>query len=540
MTKLVEKYVFYGGATEESVESDCLSLGELIIKRLRANGDDVVFTDAITGDSYSCSDILEQSVRLANRFDRIGIKQNDVIAIMSENRIEHAIVSFAAIYMGAIPLLLNPAYTAAELEHILKISIPKVIFVSTTGIETLQSMSTKIPSIKIIVLMGSDDAPNQSVTLFKDLFDRNNAEFFTPQPVNLKDQVALMVLSSGTTGFPKVVQLTHFNLMAVLAHIREILKYAQMPSTSRGLAILPFYHSYGYMMLFSAFCSKLKIVSLPKFEPKLFLSTIQKYKITGAGLAPPSMMFLAEHPLVDEYDLSSLEMVGCDFAPLSKEIEDIVLKRLPNVKKIRSGYGMSESTLGVLTRMSGKGGSVGRVNRMCRVKVTDVDTGRTLGPNQVGEICVKGPMVMKGYLNNEKETRSVIDADGWLHTGDTGYFDEDEDFFIVDRIKDLIKYKGFQVPPAEVEAVLLLNEGIKDTAVVGVPDEASGELPLAFVVLQPGVKLSEEGIKTWVANRLSKEKHLNGGVRFIAEIPKTACGKILRRELRDMASKSKL
>ncbi|XP_058465853.1 uncharacterized protein LOC131439169 [Malaya genurostris] len=543
MTEEDEKYVFYGGSTEESVESDCRSLGELIIKRLRGNGDDVVFTDAVTGDSYTYSDILEQSVRLANRFHRIGIKKNNVVAIMSENGIEHAIVSFAAIYMGAIPLLLNPAYTATELEHILKLSSPKAIFVSTTAIQTLQTMSTKIPSIKMIILIGSKDRPNQRVTLFKELFDRNklkNAKFFTPQPVNLKDQVALMVLSSGTTGLPKAVQLTHYNLMAVLAYIRENLKYIQLPLTSRGLAILPFFHIYGYMLLLSAFCNKQEIVNLPKFEPKLFLSTIQKYKITGVGLAPPLMVFLAKHPMVDQYDLTSLIMIGCGAAPLSKEIEEMVLKRLPNLQIIRTGYGLSETTLGVLTRMTGKNGSVGRVNRMCWVKVTDVATGKTLGPNQVGEICVKGPMVMKGYLNNEKETRSVIDADGWLHTGDTGYFDEDEDFFIVDRIKDLIKYKGFQVPPAEVEAVLLLNEGIKDTAVIGIPDEVSGELPLAFVVLQPGVKLTEEEIKTWVANRLSKAKHLHGGVRFVADIPKTASGKILRRELRAMARKSKL
>ncbi|XP_053682751.1 uncharacterized protein LOC128733146 [Sabethes cyaneus] len=538
-----EKYVFYGGSTNESVEAGCQSLGALIIKRLRENGDCVAFTDGVTGESITSSDMLEQSVRLANRFHRIGIKKNTVIAIMCENRLELPLIAFAATYMNAIPVLLNPSYTSVELEHVLKLITPKAIFVSPTAISTLLSVAKNISSIKMTVLLESTKKPNNKIALFKELFDRNklkNAKFFTPQPVNLQKQVALMVLSSGTTGLPKAVQLTHYNLMAVLAYIRQDLKDSDLPPNIRGLGLLPYFHIYGYMTLLSAFCNNREIVSLPRFEPKLFLSTIQKYKIFGAALAPPLMVFLAKHPLVDQYDLSSLTILGCGAAPLSKEVEEMVLKRLPNVLIIRTGYGMSETSLGVLTRMSGKSGSVGRVNRMCWVKIADMETGKTLGPNQVGEIWVKGPMIMKGYLNNERETNSTIDSDGWLHTGDTGYFDEDEDFFIVDRIKDLIKYRGFQVAPAEVEAVLLTNEKIKDAAVVGIPDEINGELPLAFVVLQPGAELTEADVKAWVATRLSRQKHLHGGVRFVADIPKTTSGKILRRELRGMVVKSKL
>ncbi|XP_055543015.1 uncharacterized protein LOC129728590 [Wyeomyia smithii] len=538
-----EKYIFYGGPTEESVEAGCQSLGALIIKRLRENGDCVAFTDGVTGESTTSSDMLEQSVRLANRFHRIGIKKNTVVAIMCENRLELPLVTFAATYMSAIPVLLNPAYTSAELEHVLKLTTPKAVFVSPIAMDTLLSVYRKVPSIKLTVLFEATKKPNNKITLFRELFDRNklkNAKFFTPQPVNLHKQVAMMVLSSGTTGLPKAVQLTHYNLMAVLAYSREDLKNSGLPPNIRGLGLLPFFHIYGYMVLLGAFCNNREIVSLPRFEPKLFLSTIQNYKIFGAALVPPLMVFLAKHPLVDQYDLSSLMLVGCGAAPLSKEIEEMVQQRLPNIQLIRTGYGMSETSLGVLTRISGKPGSVGRVNRMSWVKIVDIETGKTLGPNQVGEICVKGPMVMKGYLRNERETRSTIDADGWLHTGDTGYFDEDEDFFIVDRIKDLIKYRGFQVAPAELEAVLLTNEKIKDAAVIGIPDEANGELPMAFVVLQPGAELTEADVKAWVAARLSKQKHLHGGVRFVAEIPQTTSGKILRRELRKLVTKSKL
>uniref|UniRef100_A0A182WW21 Luciferin 4-monooxygenase n=1 Tax=Anopheles quadriannulatus TaxID=34691 RepID=A0A182WW21_ANOQN len=534
-----EKYVFYGGSLEEPIEAGCHSLGELIIKRLKENGDGVAFIDGVTDEKYTYADVLERSVRLANRFHRLGIKKDTVVAVMCENRIELPIVSFAATYLRAIPILLNPGYTATELAHVLKYSQPRAIFASPLAMATLQPLLRTVPSIKLTVLFG-DKKPHPKVTLFSELFDRNRAQYisFTPQPAKLPDQVGLMVLSSGTTGLPKAVQLTHHNIMCVLAYMRE--NASVIPFEQISLGLLPFFHVYGYMVLMHSLINKRVVVSLPRFEPTLFLSTIQKYRVTIASLAPPLMVFLAKHPLVDKYDLSSLVFIGCGAAPLSKELELAVMKRLPHLQMILVGYGLSETSLGVTTRASDVHGSVGKVNKLSWLKVVDVKTGRTLGPHQTGEICVKGPLVMKGYLHNERETRAMIDRDGWLHTGDTGYFDEDENFYIVDRIKDLIKYKGFQVPPAEVEAVLLTHPGIKDCAVVGRPDVAAGQLPVAFVVLQPGAKLTETEVQQYVAERLSKQKQLHGGVRFVHEIPKTASGKILRRELVALFPKAKL
>uniref|UniRef100_A0A182TA88 Luciferin 4-monooxygenase n=1 Tax=Anopheles maculatus TaxID=74869 RepID=A0A182TA88_9DIPT len=509
-----EKYVFYGGSLEEPIEAGCNSLGELIIKRLKENGEGVAYIDGMTDEKFTYADVLERSVRLANRFHRLGIKKDTVVAVMCENRIEMPIVTFAATYLRAIPILLNPGYTATELAH-------------------------TVPSIKLTVLFG-DKKPNPKVTLFRELFDRNRAQYisFTPQPAKLGDQVGLMVLSSGTTGLPKAVQLTHHNIMCVLAYMRENANV--IPFEQIGLGLLPFFHVYGYMVLMHSLLNKRLLVALPRFEPTLFLSTIQKYRVTVASLAPPLMVFLAKHPLVDKYDLSSLVFLGCGAAPLSKELELAVMKRLPNLQMILVGYGLSETSLGVTTRASDVHGSVGKVNKLSWLKVVDVETGRTLGPRQTGEICVKGPLVMKGYLNNDRETRAMFDRDGWLHTGDTGYFDEEENFYIVDRIKDLIKYKGFQVPPAEVEAVLLTHPSIKDCAVVGRPDASAGQLPVAFVVLQPGANLTEAEVTQYVAERLSKQKQLHGGVRFVHEIPKTASGKILRRELAAIFPKAKL
>jgi 4-coumarate--CoA ligase len=219
--------------------------------------------------------------------------------------------------------------------------------------------------------------------------------------------------------------------------------------------------------------------------------------------------------------------------------------RIPSVENIRQGYGMSETTLGVLFQRSTdnlKSGSVGSVVAGMYAKVIDTETGKILGPNQRGELLFKGSQIMKSYIGNAKETNSTIDKDGYLHTGDVGYYDEDKQFFIVDRLKELIKYKAYQVPPAELEAILLDHPKIKDAAVIGLPDERSGELPLAFVVKQEDIDVTAKEIIDFVAARTSPAKRLHGGVRFIDAIPKNMSGKILRKDLRLLleSPKSKL
>lgn len=248
------------------------------------------------------------------------------------------------------------------------------------------------------------------------------------------------------------------------------------------------------------------------------------------------MSFLAKHPLVDEFDLSCIKELLCGAAPLSKEVQDAVAKRLPTIEIIHQGYGMSEMTLAALCQIGTfmKPGSVGTCLPGMYGKIIDPETGDTLGPNQPGEVCFKGSQIMKGYINNEQATKETIDSKGWLHTGDIGYYDEDREFFIVDRLKELIKYKGFQVPPAELEALIMALPEVADVAVVGVPDESSGELPLAFIVLQPNSTITEKEIVDYVAKMVSPAKRLHGGVRFIPQIPKTPSGKILRRHLKGM------
>lgn len=247
---------------------------------------------------------------------------------------------------------------------------------------------------------------------------------------------------------------------------------------------------------------------------------------------PPIVTFLAKHPSVDDYDLSSVTTIISGAAPLGLELTNAVWKRLPKVAVVGQGYGLTETSPAVMLcpREDCTPGAVGVMLPNIEGKVVDVQTGQPLGPNQNGEVCVRGPVVMKGYLNNPKATEECITPDGWFHTGDIGYYDEEGHFFIVDRLKELIKYKGFQVPPAELEALLHTHPNVLDVAVVGIPDEEAGELPKAFIV--PKGDITEREIIEYVADRVSPHKKLRGGVEFIEQIPKTASGKILKRELK--------
>nr|CAD7458246.1 unnamed protein product [Timema tahoe] len=259
-------------------------------------------------------------------------------------------------------------------------------------------------------------------------------------------------------------------------------------------------------------------------------------------MVPPILAFLAKHPMVLQYDLRSLTRVGVGAAPVSADLLRQFKNRFPHIGFIRQGYGMTETTLSALgnnTNDHGKLESVGTLVPGMEAKVID-ESGRSLGVGQRGELCFRGCVVMKGYVNNPSATSQTIDHEGWLHTGDVGYYDEEGSFYIVDRLKDLIKYKGFQVPPAELEAILMSHPGVMDAAVIGVPDEGAGELPKAFVV-KKNANVTAQQLVDYVDGQVSSAKKLRGGVQFVEAIPKNPSGKILRKELRDVVSpKSKL
>jgi len=327
---------------------------------------------------------------------------------------------------------------------------------------------------------------------------------------------------------PKGVMLTHRNLVANMCQM-DGLDYFH--HEDRLLCVLPLFHIYGLVVVLNmGLHLGSTTVIMPRFDLEQFLDAIQKYRITLSHIVPPIVLKLAKDPLVDNYDLSSLRMIFSGAAPLGAELSRECIARIGC--SIRQGYGMTETS--PVTHSSpadpskSKLGSVGTAAPNTEVKVLDPGTGGELGPNEEGEVCVRGPQIMKGYLNNAEATARTIDADNWLHTGDIGYADAEGNFFIVDRVKELIKYKGFQVPPAELEAVLLTHPAIADAAVIPTHDDEAGEVPKAFVVKKQ--ETSAEEIMDFVAARVAPHKKIRE-VEFIAQIPKSLSGKILRRVL---------
>lgn len=364
-------------------------------------------------------------------------------------------------------------------------------------------------------------------------FDVRN---YVKNKVDMTEQPALIMCSSGTTGLPKGVITTQSNLMACTTGNRyKNIKERLNEDIIRIFNIGPWFHVLGFVGMYIFACSREhQLVFLARFEEETFYKAIQKFKVNFLTVVPPIMVMLAKSPKVDQYDLSSVKEISSGAAPLSRDVEEQVIKRFNGKVCIRQGFGMSEVTYGVIATLDVfKPGSVGEALQGVYVKVID-ESGRALRANQVGELCFKGARNMKGYVDDPQATSETIDKDGWLHSGDMAYYDEDKQFFVVDRKKELIKYNGFQVAPAELEGILLSNPKIKDCGVIGIPDERAGELPFAFVVKQPGVELTEGEVLKFVKLNVSKTKWLRGGCKFIDAIPKSPSGKILRKEMREI------
>ncbi|MEO2104917.1 MAG: AMP-binding protein, partial [Actinomycetota bacterium] len=344
------------------------------------------------------------------------------------------------------------------------------------------------------------------------------------------DDVVVLPYSSGTTGLSKGVMLTHRNLVANIQQTRVPM---DLTAEESFIAVLPFFHIYGMQVLMnSGLRTGATIITMPRFDPMQFLELNAQHGCTRAFVAPPIVVFLAKHPAVEGFDLSKMETIFSGAAPLSAELAEEAAGRLGC--EVVQGYGMTElSPVTQLTTPGGyKPGSVGVTTPNTEIMIVDPLSGESLGTDAEGELWIRGPQVMKGYLNNERATADTITDDGWLRTGDVAKVDADGHVYIVDRLKELIKYKGFQVPPAELEALLLTHPDVADAAVIGIPDDDAGELPIGYVVLKEGRGTTEDDIKAFVAEEVATYKQLHR-ITVLDEIPKSASGKILRRVLRD-------
>ena len=467
------------------------------------------------------------------------------MGLFTPNCIETPPLIWGVQWAGGICSPANPGYTAEELAFQLKDSGAKALVTQKPFLNVARKAAKEagIPDDRII-LMGNEKDETMKFKHFTSIRNLAGTSRYRRTKVDPKKDLAFLVYSSGTTGHPKGVMLSHENIVANMAMGKAgeggNLSWEGGPEGKGDsmLAFLPFYHIYGLTcIIHQAMLSGLRTVVMPKFDIEKFCATIQKEKITFAYIVPPVVLLLGKHPIVEKYDLSSLRMMNSGAAPLTRELVDTVYKRLK--VPIKQGYGLSETSPTTHTQpwhlWDKTIGSVGTLLPNQTAKYMSAEE-KELPIGETGELWIKGPNIFKGYHNNPKGTRNALTDDGYFKTGDVGHQDKDGNFYITDRVKELIKYKGFQVPPAELEGLLISHPMINDVAVVGVynKDQAT-EVPRAYVVTKPDVDRSPKtanDITKWLQAKVASHKRLRGGTRFVDEIPKSASGKILRRVLK--------
>ncbi|MFI5283030.1 MAG: 4-coumarate--CoA ligase family protein [Candidatus Dormibacterales bacterium] len=499
-----------------------VALTPFVLARAQELGPKVAIVEAPTGRSYTYGEINAGVRRFAAGLHARGFRKGDVLAILSPNLPEYPIAFHGVATAGGVITTLNPTYTADEIAYQLNDSRARLLVTIPPLLPKAQEAAAK-SKVEEIVVFGEA----RGALPFASLMVDGQAPDVRIDPA--EDLVALPY-SSGTTGFSKGVMLTHRNLVANLVQAGAAI---EINEREKVMAFLPFFHIYGMTVIMNAtLYHGATLVSMQRFDLEPCLAAVQEHKVSRFFLVPPIVVVLSKSPVVDKYDLSSVKIAFSGAAPLDADTARIVSQRIGC--RLSQGYGLTETSPvshcvpDSVTEVVP--GSVGMIVPNTECKIVDVATGSELGRNEDGEIWIRGPQVMKGYLNNPEATRNAIDQDGFFHTGDIGHVDDREMFFIVDRLKELIKYKGFQVAPAELEALLLSHPKIADAAVIGVLDEEGEEVPKAFVVVKE--PLDPEEIMEFVAARVAPHKKVRR-VEIVEQIPKSPTGKILRRVLRD-------
>ena len=498
-----------------------VSLPEFVLERTLELGDKPALIDGPSGRTITYRQLAGATRLVAAGLAKRGFRRGDVLAIFSPNLPEFAVAFHAVGLLGGINTTINSLYTPDEIAFQLNDADAKYLLTVPPFLDRATE-AAKRSKVQEILVFGEAEGATPFASLLQN--DGQVPEL----AINPRDDVVALPYSSGTTGFAKGVMLTHYNLVANVSQTLEVVKHEIGPDDVL-IGVLPFFHIYGLVVILNvALRSGATVVTMPRFDLEQFLQIVQDRGVTYAHLVPPIVLALAKHPLVDKYDLAKLRVVFSGAAPLGEDVARACAERLGCV--VKQGYGMTETSpvTHVNVDRPDKPGSIGTLVANTECRIVDVETGAELGPNQTGELWIRGPQVMKGYLNQPEATAATIDAEGWLHTGDVGYADEEGYFYIVDRVKELIKYKGYQVPPAELEAILLSHPAIADAAVIPSPDEEAGEVPKAFVVLKGQVATDE--ILAFVAAQVAPHKRIRE-LEVIDEIPKSASGKILRRVL---------
>eukprot|EP01103_Thecamoeba_quadrilineata_P001616 TRINITY_DN11462_c0_g1_i1.p1 TRINITY_DN11462_c0_g1~~TRINITY_DN11462_c0_g1_i1.p1 ORF type:complete len:550 (+),score=118.32 TRINITY_DN11462_c0_g1_i1:18-1667(+) len=511
-----------------------------------SNRNKKAFIEATTGRSLTFEDLLRNINSVSKELQKRGLNSGDIACLFLPNVIEFGEITHSILQIGAYLTTANPIYTSRELEHQLHDCEPKMVFTTEALLPKLQEALSHYQKITHVFVISSNNKPKTSsnphyeivpyTSLYNSL-DNSSPPRYEGKKISPTATAALLY-SSGTTGLPKGAVLSHRNLLSNLLQLRATI---QDPSELQVfILVLPLFHCYGFQVILNFSVSvAATVVFLPSFSPKEFLAAIEKYQVTTAHVVPPVILVLSkiaesEPEFVSRTNLSSLRVMISGAAPLSPEVENSFVSKYG--VRLKQAYGMTEASPVTHANPTGaiRTGSIGTVFPNMTAKIVDENEKIVSQPFLTGELRFKGPNIFNGYWGRT-DNHQLFDEEGYFKSGDVAYFDRDGYFFLVDRVKELIKSKGFQVAPAELEGVLLSHDEIADAAVIGIEDEVWGEVPRAYVVLKNGAKITSEEIKDFVASQVAPYKLLRGGVIFVEAVPKSASGKILRRLLRDQA-----
>ncbi|XP_011056052.1 PREDICTED: 4-coumarate--CoA ligase 1-like isoform X2 [Acromyrmex echinatior] len=510
--------------------SNYKSLGELMWITIKSHEDKIAQLDACTEETVTYAELQNKVVRCALWLQKKGIKSGDVISICTGNHLNSIVPCLSTTYINAI---FNPWNENMDLQtalYFLQLMMPKMIFCSEKSVNIILSAIKKQNYNATVVVFGKHVDAVSFSDILKNCNDVEVTNFRYIELDNIK-KTACIMHSSGTTGIPKGVELSNYAMLFI--SLQYEINLTNVPS----LWFSTIYWITGVIMSFSGIIQSTKAIIYPEFDEEMTCRLIQKYKIETVFLSTNMMNRLHQSNCIQKYPLSFLKTVMFGGTSIRPKVQEELEHLLPHVQILQC-YGMTE-TGGIITiqQPHHKNGSCGVLIENVKIKIVDPESGKVLGSNQSGEVWIKVPSLMNGYYRNPEATKNIIDNEGWLHSGDIGYVDEDGELFIIDRIKELIKYKGYHISPGEIENILLSHPAVLEAAIIGVPHILDDEHPLAYINKRPGVKVTEQELIDFVAKNMEDRCKLRGGVIFLNNFPCTDSGKISKKDLKAMARK---